>query len=100
MTNLPRSTQNSNTQNTTRTIEVTDVARGTGDILATCTARIGGVTIRGVTVRRGRGNATYINYPSRKDSHGRWLHLVVITSPGLEAAVRDAVLRAVSEVTR
>jgi len=83
-----------------RSITVTDIQPGAGDCIASFTLKVGSVLVRKVTLRRGRNNSTYINFPSFKNDHGRWLHFVEIISPALEAAVRQEIYRAVGEVVR
>lgn len=83
-----------------RAITVTGVQPGEGDTIATFNVKVGSVIVRKVTLRRGRGNSTYVNYPATKDEYGRWVHLVEIVSPALEAAVRAEIYRAVGEVVR
>jgi hypothetical protein len=83
-----------------RTIAVTNIVVGQDDTVATFDLKIGGVLVRRCSLRCGRGNATYINYPSQKDDSGRWVHLFEIVSPSLESAVRQAIHAAVAEVVR
>ena len=83
-----------------KSIAVSEIQPGQGDTIASFTLKIGSVVVRKVSLRRGRSNTTYVNYPSHKNEEGRWVHLVEIISPALECAVREEIYRAVGEVTR
>jgi hypothetical protein len=83
-----------------RSIAVSNVRAGEGDVIATCDVRCGGIFIRNVCVRRGRNNSTFVNYPSARDKHGHLVKLIEVTSPQLEEAIRQVVLAAAAEVTR
>lgn len=83
-----------------KSIAVTNIQPGQGDEIASFDVKIGSVLVRKVTLRRGRGNSVYTNFPRFRNEHGRWMPCVEITSPALEAAVRDEIHRAVSEVVR
>lgn len=83
-----------------KSITASNVQPGQGDVIATLDLKVGSILIRRVSVRRGRGDATFVNYPSRKNKHGKWLPLVEILSPALETAVREEIYRAVGEVVR
>lgn len=83
-----------------RSIVVSDIQPGKDDTIATFTVKIGSVIVRKVSLRRGRNDSIYVNYPSFKNEHGRWVHLVEIVSPSLEAAVNQEIHKAVSEVVR
>lgn len=82
------------------TVEITEVERGKDDEIATFTVRIGGIKIRRVSLRQGRNNSVFLNYPSFQNKHGRWTHYIEIVSPSLDAFVRQQVERAVGEVVR
>lgn len=80
-------------------IAVSNVQPGPAPIVITCDVVIGGVLVHGVTLRRGRGLATYINMPaSHRD--GRWRPIVEITDPALLDRVRQAIITSALEVTR
>jgi hypothetical protein len=81
-----------------KSIQVTEIQPGQDDTVATFTVKIGSVLVRRVSLRRGRGDSIFVNWPSFKNEHGRWVHLVEIVSPSLEAAVREEIHRACSEV--
>lgn len=83
-----------------KTIQVTNIRLGQGDIIATLDVRVGGIFIRNVSLRRGRGDTIYVNYPSFRNEHGRWVHSIEITSPQLEAYLREEIFRAVTEAVR
>lgn len=85
---------------TYRSIAVTNVRLGQGDTVATLDLKVGGVFIRRVHLRRGRGGSVYLNFPSFKNEHGRWLSFVEITSQPLADAINHAVMAAVAEVER
>lgn len=83
-----------------RSIAIFDIQPGQDDIVATFSVKIGGITVRKVSLRRGRNDSTYINFPAFKNEHGRWAPVVEILSPALEAAVRQEIYQAVGEVVR
>ena len=83
-----------------RSIAVTNITPGQEDVVATFDVKIGGVVVRQVSLRRGRNNSTYVNYPNYKNDDGKWVHLVEIISPALESAVCQEIYRAVGEVAR
>lgn len=79
--------------------EVLCIEPGSGSIIAICSLRLGGLTIYGVCVRRGRGGSTYVNMPSVR-RQGRWAPAVELVSDKLRSSVEAEVLRAVAAVTR
>lgn len=83
-----------------RSIVVSNVKMGEGDVIATMDVKIGSVIVRNVSLRRGRGNSTHVNYPAFKNEDGRWVHLVEIVSPALESAVNAEIFKAASGATR
>jgi hypothetical protein len=83
-----------------KSIAVTEIAPGDGDTIATFTVKIGSVLVRKVSLRRGRNDSIFVNYPSYKNEHGRWVSFVEVTSPALEVAVREEIHKACSEVAR
>lgn len=83
-----------------RAIIVTNIQPGNDDEIASFDVKIGGVLVRRVSLRKGRNDSTYVNFPSHKNEHGRWVHVVEITSPALDVAVRQEIVRAVSEAVR
>lgn len=82
-----------------KAIQVSNIRPGVGDDIAICSVKIGGLFIRSVIVRRGRGGHTYVNFPSVRQGDG-WVKLVEITSPQLLAAVEQEIYRAISEALR
>jgi DNA-binding cell septation regulator SpoVG len=80
-------------------VEVSDIERCEGDIIASFSLRIGGILIRQCSLRQGRGSV-YLNFPSRKDEQGRWIHLVEVITPTLENFLQDIIHKAVAEVVR
>lgn len=46
-----------------KVIEISAIVRGEGATIARFTVKVGAIQIAGVELRRGRGNATYVNYP-------------------------------------
>jgi hypothetical protein len=80
-------------------IAVSDIQRGKGAVIATFTLKIGGIFVRNVTLRRSRRGATYLNFPSYRNEHGRWVHLVEIRSQKLEDFIQQAAHKAISEVS-
>lgn len=83
-----------------RSVTISDIVPGQDDVVATFSVRIGGVLIRRASLRKGRGNATFVNYPSVKTESGKWIHLFEIVSPSLEAHVTKTIHQAISEATR
>lgn len=83
-----------------KSVVVSDIVPGDADTIATFSLRIGGIKINRATLRQGRNHSVFLNFGSFKNRHGRWVDLIEIVSPALEAHVRQTVERAVSEAVR
>lgn len=78
---------------------VSNVRPGLEPVIILCDVQVGDVKIHGVTLRKGRGVATYVNLPELH-RHNVWSPLIEITAPDLLDAVRRAVVDAALEATR
>jgi hypothetical protein len=78
-------------------IAVTNLQPGSGSVIARCDLKLGGIFVRNVTLRRGRNNSTFLNFPSYRNKEGKWIHLVELVSPALTDFVTTAIHRAISE---
>lgn len=74
-------------------IIVLNMRAGCAPVIAICDVVVGDFRIHNVTVRRGRGNATHINFP-RQWSDGHWTPAVTITAHDLLDQVRHEVFMA------
>lgn len=75
-------------------IEVTNLRPGHGSLLLVFDLRVGDILIFDMTMRQGRGQATYINFPSKRVG-GVWRPMAKVLAPDLLDAVRTAVLLSV-----
>src|SRR4051794_18522516 len=74
-------------------ISVLSVEPGEGDLLGTVDIKIGGLILRQLKVRRGRGESIFLNLPSVKNKETGQRHVLYeITSPFLEEAARKEIL--------
>lgn len=92
---INRTASCSNSEPHEQLVAVLNITRGVGPLVATCDVKLGGVLIRGVRVRRGRGGM-FVNMPSVRDREtGAWTQIVEL-NPHMADLARQAVERAVT----